>query len=246
MWSERHLPKVILGKIFWWVSNWLNLPSWKIWTCLNVEENSPSKANNRRALQGRQPKPPVRCPTDPTRRTITSYLGRVSKCLSALERTICWCLRSLGFVIIDQQMFKTFNTFYSVEPRLWSMYLRTWGLIPGQRRTCGPAGAGRRCSSAPPRPPLLLLALRCRCCCWRSWCLTRCCWTSCYKPEPGAFTPDTGRAFVCTCALIPPLLLRGAVWRAGWRGLGGRGQSFLSRLQTLDLQLLRRRFREQV
>lgn len=38
---------------------------------------------------------------------------------------------------------------------------------------------------------------------------------------------------------VPPLLLGRAVWRAGWRGLGGGGQSVLPRLQTLDLQLLR-------
>lgn len=38
---------------------------------------------------------------------------------------------------------------------------------------------------------------------------------------------------------VPPLLLGGAVRRAGRRGLGGGGQSLLPGLQTLDLQLLR-------
>lgn len=47
------------------------------------------------------------------------------------------------------------------------------------------------------------------------------------------------RARACTCA-VPPLLLGGAVRRAGRRGLGGGGQSLLPGLQTLDLQLLRR------
>lgn len=244
MCSELNLPKVILGQIFWWVPNTLNRPSCEksgrvcersIYPPAR-EENAPSKANKWPALQGRQPKSPVCCPTEPTWRTITSYLCRISKCLR-LRLNAPSCLRSLVFVLTDvfkryckdQCMFKMFNIFHSVQPRLWglkssfikrwSIYLRTWVLIPGQRWTCGPAAAAQRHPSAPLRP---LLTLPCQCCYWRSWHLSRRCWTSFYKPEPGAFTPDTGmRVCVHVCVTTSAFDSGSCVacWMAwtGWR-----------------------------
>ena len=46
-------------------------------------------------------------------------------------------------------------------------------------------------------------------------------------------------ACVCACVCVPALLFGGAVWGAGWSGLGGGVQSLFFGLQTLNLQLLK-------
>lgn len=59
------------------------------------------------------------------------------------------------------------------------------------------------------------------------------------QTKTGSVDTEMWTACARARARVPSLLLGGAVWRAGRRGLGGGGQPFLSGFQTLDLQLLR-------